>query len=70
VPLGFVRLHDASARGVSPVPLAPGESYDAPSGLKLSAVVTTIIDNYGAAQANSEQLSALQAWVRAEAKVH
>lgn len=67
VPVGFVRLHDAGARSMSPVPLAPGESYDAPSGLKLSAVVTTILDNYGAANANAEQLSVLQEWVRREA---
>lgn len=67
VPVGFVRLHDASAAGLPAVPESAGKPNDAPSGVKLSTVAETVVGNYGAANANAAQLEGLQAWVRAEA---
>jgi hypothetical protein len=64
VPRGFVRLHDAAAQSVVPVPA--GEPDDAPSGVELSAVAGTVADNYGACHETAERLTGLQAWVRAQ----
>lgn len=63
VPVGFVRLHDAAAQGQS-LPAAPGGAVDAPSGLALSAVASTVAGNYGICRATAERLSALQDWVK------
>lgn len=47
VPLGFVRLHDAAARGdVSALAGASGDADRAPSGVALSHVGTVVADNY------------------------
>ncbi len=69
VPVGFVRIHDAAAGGVPPGPETPGQPDDAPSGVALSAVASTVADNYGAAVENAQQLTALQAWIEAVSKV-
>lgn len=63
VPVGFVRLHDAAAQG-SALSAAPGAAVDAPSGLALSAVASTVAGNYGICRATAERLSALQEWVK------
>ncbi len=65
--LGAVRLLDDAARGLPAVPDAAGGADDAPSGVALSTLVATDIGNDAAAVANAQQLSALQAWVRAQA---
>jgi hypothetical protein len=63
VPVGFVRVHDAAASNDLP---GPADAADAqPSGLALSAVAGTVVDNYATCHAAVEQLKALQAWVRA-----
>lgn len=63
VPVGFVRVHDAAAANDLP---GPAGTLDAqPSGLALSAVASTVVDNYATCHAAIEQLNALQAWVRA-----
>jgi hypothetical protein len=64
VPVGFVQLHDAAAAGVPPA--APGAGNpDAPArGLALSAVAETVAGNYTACHETSEQLIALQDYVR------
>ena len=50
LPVGFVRLHDAAASGgAAGLPQAPGGPLDAPSGVPLSAAISTVIANYGAA---------------------
>lgn len=49
VPLGFVRLHDAAAAGSAGLPSAAGGPLDAPSGVPLSAVASTVAANYGTA---------------------
>ena len=70
VPVGFVRIHDAAAAGIRPVPDPAGRADDAASGLALSAVAGTVVENYaGTCAANARQLSDLQAWVRAQAAV-
>jgi hypothetical protein len=64
VPAGFVRLHDAAA-AAGEVPDRPGAADATPSGLALSAVAGTVVDNYTSCHATAEQLTALQDWVRA-----
>lgn len=50
VPLGFVRLHDAAASGsAAGLSRTAGGPLDAPSGLPLSAVGATVVENYGVA---------------------
>lgn len=50
VPVGFVRLHDAAASGSPPgVPSGAGGPNDAASGVQLSAVLSTVVGNYGVA---------------------
>lgn len=78
IPLGFVRLHDAAAAGLSAggpgardadaaagiAQPAPAE-VDADSGVKLSDVAATVSGNYGVCYAWRQQLLDLQAWERA-----
>lgn len=69
VPIGFVRGFDAAAKGAPDVPgpsAAAGQSDDAASGVELSTVLGVTVSDFGAANANAEQLSALQDWVRKE----
>jgi hypothetical protein len=63
VPGGFVRLHDAAAAGRIPVPT--GDADATPAGIALSTIAGTIADNYQRCHENTEQLTALQAWVKA-----
>lgn len=66
IPAGFVRLHDAAAAGEDGVPADPpaGSSDAAASGVALSTVAATVVDNYGTCQRNAEQLIALQQYLR------
>lgn len=66
VPAGFVRLHDAAAAGVPPVPDPAGQSNGAAPGVALSDVAAVVADNYGTALETSAQLVALQDWIRAQ----
>lgn len=63
VPAGFVRLHDAAAQSVLPGPAGPADAQT--SGLALSTVAGTVVDNYTTCHAIAEQLTALQDWVHA-----
>ena len=63
LPVGFVRLHDATASGVPEFPAA-GPSDAAASDVAASTAVSVIIDNYGACHETAAQLSALQDWIR------
>jgi len=63
VPVGFVRLHDATAAGL-PAPGSAGAADEAPSGVALSAVTGTVAGNYTSCHANAEQLSKLQEYLR------
>lgn len=60
---GFVRVHDA---GAANLPLAAGPSVTdgSASGVALSTVAASVVDNYSQCHANAEQLRALQQWVR------
>lgn len=62
VPDGLVRLHDAAAAGVSAAPDPAGRPADAASGVALSAVAGTVVENYGACHAAIEQVKGWQAW--------
>ena len=64
IPVGFVRLHDAAARG--DVPGTPGIADASPAGIALSGVAATLADNYSRCRENAEQLTALQEWVKAQ----
>lgn len=68
VNVGFVRLFNAAATGVDPgsVPGAASQSNDAASGVGLDTVASVTISDFGAANANAQQLADLQAWVRAQ----
>ncbi|QRQ88513.1 hypothetical protein [Cupriavidus oxalaticus] len=65
VPVGFVRLHDAAATG-DVLDSDPGDSDAAPSGVALSAVGSTVAANYTVNNETAQQLSALQATLRAQ----
>lgn len=64
VPLGFARVHNAAAQGID-LPRPAGSADAAPSGIALSAVAGTVVDNYTTCHANAAQLSTLQEWARA-----
>lgn len=61
VPVGFVRLHDAAALGAA-LPGSPGGSVEAPSGIALSAVADTIVENYGTCHVIEAEALAWRAW--------
>jgi len=63
VPAGFVRLHDAAAQATMSGSTRPVDAQA--SGVALSAVAGTVVDNYATCHAIAEQLTALQDWVRA-----
>jgi hypothetical protein len=68
VPWGVVRLFDAAASGSDPgvvaAAIAPGQPDDAASPIALSDLVALLAQDFGAARANADQLSALEAAVR------
>lgn len=64
VPLGFARVHNAAAAGTT-LPSPAGSADASPSGVALSAVAGTVVDNYTTCHATAAQLTALQEWVRA-----
>lgn len=67
VPLGFARVHDAAATGTD-LPRPAGSADAAPSGVALSAVASTVVDNYTTCHATAAQLAALQEWLRANSE--
>ena len=64
---GLVRVLDAGTNGVDPDTLAlpAGKSDDACAPVTASSLATGVLNNYGLARANAEQLNALEAWVTA-----
>lgn len=60
--LGFVRLHDAAVVGELPEPARDADATA--SGIALSAVSGTVAANYQTCHENTEQLRALQMWIR------
>lgn len=70
IPWSVVRLHDAAVLHVDPDSLKPpaGQADDACSDVPPLAFVDTVISNYGAGDANAEQLNALEADIAARQK--
>jgi hypothetical protein len=68
IPWGLVRVHDAAAIGVdvSGISLPAGQSDGAASVITPSQFGSLIVDNYGACHADAQQLSDLQAFIRAQ----
>ena len=65
---GWVRLHDASARGDDAG--TTDFTDETPSGIRDTQALGTVIENYSICHQNAEQLKALQNWVRqAQAEV-
>lgn len=62
VPYGFVRLHDAAATGNPPAPATAEQPNDAASGVDLSAVASTVVDNYGYTRELEQQVIGWQTW--------
>lgn len=65
--VGFVRLHDAAAIGE--LPPSPSLTDGKASGIALSTVSATVVDNYGTCQETRQQLIDLQDWVVKQGKV-
>lgn len=65
VTAGFVRLHDlsASGAGLPDDPDTASKLYDAPSGIALSTVATTVAENYGVCREEMTRFEGLQDWV-------
>jgi hypothetical protein len=63
LPVGFVRLHDAAASGVSAFPAA-GPADATAATIATSVATGVIVTNYGICHETAEQLSALQNWIR------
>lgn len=73
VPYGVVRLLDAAALQTSPdaFPLPTGQSDESCSPIEASALAKGIIENYlNVCDANAEQLTQLQIWVKEQGGVN
>jgi hypothetical protein len=68
LPNSFSVLHDAAAKNELPDPTGAVDARA--SEVKLSEATTTIIENYGICNQNSEQLKALQDWVSQQKKLN
>lgn len=69
VSAGFVSLHNQAAAGVPQVSRPAGLVLDAPSGIPLSTVADTMVDNYGTAYEWREAALACRAWAREQADI-
>lgn len=68
LPNSFVVLHDAAAKNELPDPARI--TNEGASNLKLSTATTTIVENYGITNQITEQLKALQDWIREQQKIN
>lgn len=59
---GFIILHDSAAQNL--LPNAPRSLNEVSPTVKLSGVITTVTENYGKYHQVSEQLKALQEWIK------
>lgn len=69
VNVGAVRLLNAAAAGVPPVPDPAGVDHAAPAGVGLDTLVAVTAGNYGVAHEWGAQLDACQAWIREQQAV-
>lgn len=67
VSAGFVSLHNQAAAGVPQVSRPASVVLDAPSGVPLSTVADTVVDNYGTAYEWREAALACRTWAREQA---
>ena len=68
LPNSFIVLHDAATKNELPDPARITDAGT--SNLKLSTATTTIVENYGITNQITEQLKALQAWIREQQKIN
>ena len=68
LPVSFSVLHDAAAK--NELPDSTGATDARASDVKLSQATSTIVANYGACNQNTEQLKALQEWIREQQKLN
>lgn len=66
LPGGFRLLHDAAARGEIPDPAGDADAASVPA----QTAAATVAENYATAHEITEQLGALQRWVREQATVN
>ena len=67
VTIGFLRVLDAAVHGVDPanLPLPAGKSDESCADLDARALAVAVVRNYrDVCQANAQQLTSLQVWVR------
>jgi len=68
VPVGLIRVLNAAAyAGPGSLSDAAGQSDDACAPVSWRAFAAELVDDYGAGQANAEQLTALQDWAKNQA---
>ena len=68
LPVSFSVLHDAAAKNELPDSTRATDARA--SDVKLSEATTTVVGNYGICNQNSEQLKALQQWIREQQKLN
>jgi hypothetical protein len=68
IPNAFVVLHDSASK--NEVPDATRLANEGTSDTKLSTVTETVVGNYSICHQNSQQLKALQEWVREQEKIY
>ena len=68
IPNSFVVLHDSAVK--NEVPDSTRGVDETTSGVKLSTVTSTVTGNYSICHQNSEQLKALQEWVKEQEKIY
>lgn len=68
IPKSFVLLHDSASK--NEVPNTTGPIDDSTSAFKLSDVARTVTINYSSYHQLSEQLKALQDWIKQQEKIY
>lgn len=68
VPNGFVLLHDSASR--NEIPNASGIPNEGASGVKISEVAGTIIENYSTYYQLAEQVKSLQDWIKQQQQIY
>ena len=67
LPKSSVVLHDSASR--NEVARGPGSVDGTPSDIKASALLDTVVENYGSCNENIEKLKAWQEWYRAQKQI-
>jgi hypothetical protein len=67
LPQSSVVLHDSASR--NEVARGPGSVDGTPSDIKASALLSTVVENYGSCNENIEKLKAWQEWYRAQKQI-